>query len=151
MKEKVRVPVIGSGNIFSPLLAKKMFTETGCDGIMVARGAIGNPWIFKGIYELIKNNTIMEHPDINTVAETMKEHFRLYLDYFGASLSIVKFRKMYVWYTHNYSNVRPLRRKIYGVREPEDMINLIEEFRCLEKIRRLPEIWNADNKGNCYA
>ena len=136
IKEDLKIPVIASGDVFNPLLAKKMFDETGCDGVLVARGVIGNPWIFKGIYELFKNCKIIKKPGVDTVADTMKEHFNLYLDFYDERRSIIMFRKYFMWYTNGFSKVKSLRNKINNTKKTNDIMNLIEEFRSLEQYGR---------------
>ena len=129
IKKSLKIPVIASGDVFTPQLAKKMFDVTRCDGVLVARGAIGNPWIFKGIYELLKNGNILELPTVDVIADTMQEHFKLYFNYFGEKLSIVKFRKFFMWYTHGFPKIKILRVKVNVAKKSSDIINLIEEFR----------------------
>jgi len=129
IKKKVSVPVIASGDILSPTLAKKMFDETGCDGILVARGALGNPWIFREIMAMLKDGKIPPRPTVNEIAETMIEHFRLCQGCFNEQGSVVRFRKFYVWYTRGLRGTKVLRAQVMRAQTVKDMFEGIELFR----------------------
>lgn len=109
VKKALEIPVIASGDIFSPQLAKKMFDETGCDAINIARGALGNPWIFKEITEFLKSGKIMERPAHEQAAKVMLEHLDRCIDFHGEGNGVIIFRKFFSWYTKGFRKVRPLR------------------------------------------
>ena len=111
VKKAVKVPVIGSGDIFSGPLAEKMFKETGCDGILLARGALGNPWIFAQIRHYLKKHEELEPPPIQEIIKTMKSHLGLSVDFFGEKYGVIIFRKFFGWYTKGFRKIRPLREK----------------------------------------
>ncbi|MDD5440152.1 MAG: tRNA-dihydrouridine synthase family protein, partial [Candidatus Omnitrophica bacterium] len=77
VKKAVKVPVIASGDILSAQLAKKMFDETGCDALIVARGALGNPWIFREIKAFLETGVEIARPSVEEIADTMKEHLQM--------------------------------------------------------------------------
>jgi len=93
------IPLIASGDVFSNLLAKKMFDETGCDGLAVARGCLGNPWIFKEIKEYLKSGKLINPPEKKEIAKVLREHLDANLDFYGEKNGVVIFRKFYIWYT----------------------------------------------------
>jgi len=126
IKKALQIPVIASGDIFSAQLAKKMFNETGVDAVAVARGALGNPWIFKEIKEFLKSAKIIPRPDVNEVKEVMQEHFDLCLKLDGERNGVVKFRKFYIWYTRGFNKAKPLRVKIAKVKTKEQMLDSIK-------------------------
>lgn len=128
VKDSLDIPVIASGDILSAQLAKKMFDETGCDGIVVARGALGNPWIFKEIQEFITSGKIITRPSIKEIMETMLEHLDLCIDFYGETVGVVIFRKFIAWYTKGLRKVRPLREKASWVKTKQEIINLFKEF-----------------------
>jgi len=109
VKKALDIPVIASGNILSPQLAKKMFDETGCDAINIARGALGNPWIFKEITEFLKSGNIIGRPNPQQVVEVMLEHLDMVIDFYGERNGVVIFRKFFSWYTRGFRKVRHLR------------------------------------------
>ena len=74
VKAALKIPVFGSGNILNPFMAKKMLDETGCDGILVARGALGNPWIFKDIENYLKKGMTLKRPTLAAKKKVLKKH-----------------------------------------------------------------------------
>ena len=74
VKVALKIPVFGSGNILNPFMAKKMLDETGCDGILVARGALGNPWIFKDIENYLKKGKTLKRPTLAAKKKVLKKH-----------------------------------------------------------------------------
>ncbi len=128
VKESVSIPVIGSGDVFSGELAMKMFREAGCDGVAVARGSLGNPWIFREIAALLCHGTLPERPGKDEIISTMKEHLNLSIRLLGESLGVLTFRKFFVWYSRGFDHSRPLRTKALQARSMEEMLNVIEEL-----------------------
>ena len=131
VKEAVRIPVVGSGDVFSGELAMKMFNETGCDAVAVARGSMGNPWIFREITGLLSPGVAPARPSRDEVVSTMKKHLDLSMTLLGESLGVLTFRKFFVWYSHGFNKVRPLRTKALQARSLEEMLGVIEELRTL--------------------
>lgn len=127
VKKALEIPVIASGDIFSPLLAKKMFDETGCDGINIARGALGNPWIFKEITEFLKSGIIIERPTPQEVVKVMLEHLDMCIDFHGERNGVVIFRKFFSWYTRGFRKARPLRELSSRVKTKFGMQEIIRK------------------------
>ena len=130
-KEALKIPVFGSGNIFNSLMAKRMLDETGCDGILVARGALGNPWIFKDIENYLKNGKAPEEPKLSLRKKALKEHLA-YIEKYKDMLNRDKagFRgKVATWYLKGVSNAQRLRDKIYRTKSCEELINLIDRIK----------------------
>ncbi len=131
VKKALRIPVIGSGDVLSAGLARKMFEETGCDGIAIARGALGNPWIFKEITELLNNDLSIERPPCDEIITTIQEHLFSCIDFYGERSGVVIFRKFFAWYTKGFRKVRPLREKCCRAKTKVDLIRIIEELQKL--------------------
>ncbi|MCP4650792.1 MAG: tRNA dihydrouridine synthase DusB [PVC group bacterium] len=129
VKDAVNIPVIASGDVFSAQLAKKMFDETGADAVAVARGSLGNPWIFKEIETFLKTGKIPLRPSSDELVQTMKLHFDMFNEFYGEQRSVVNFRSFFIWYTRGAVGVRPLRNRISQVKTKQDMLDLIDEFR----------------------
>jgi tRNA-dihydrouridine synthase B len=129
VKKVLEIPVIASGDILSAGLAGKMFAETGCDGVIIARGALGNPWIFKKIEHFLKKNKVLPGPSKEEVIATMLEHLDLCVDFHGPRRGVIIFRKFFIWYTKGFRRIRPLREKVCRARTPEDMRALIAEIK----------------------
>ena len=130
VKDALEIPVIASGDILSAELAKKMFDETGCDGIAVARGALGNPWIFGEINEFLKNGKAAVRPGLKEIAKIMLEHLDLCIDFYGERIGVIIFRKFIGWDTKGLRKVLPLREKASRAKTKEEIVNLTREFFC---------------------
>ena len=123
VKKAVKIPVIGNGDIFSAEDAKAMKEYTGCDGLMVARGARGNPWIFREIKEYLENGNVIDKPKINDIREMIIRHAKMLVDYKGEYTGIREMRKHIAWYTAGLPHSAELRPMCNQI---ETMENLIE-------------------------
>ena len=123
VKKAVKIPVIGNGYIFSAEDAKAMKEYTGCDGLMVARGARGNPWIFREIKEYLENGNVIDKPTINDIREMIIRHAKMLVDYKGEYTGIREMRKHIAWYTAGLPHSAELRRMCNQI---ETMENLVE-------------------------
>jgi tRNA-dihydrouridine synthase B len=137
VKKAVSVPVIGSGDVFSGELAKLMFDQTGCDGILVARGSLGNPWIFEEIRLYLKTGHEPAKPAMGEIIQTMLEHLDLSVDFFGPKYGVVIFRKFFGWYTKGFRKIRPLRETISRLKTRKDVEDVINQI-CLIRYPRQP-------------
>ena len=123
VKKAVKIPVIGNGDIFSAKDAKAMKEYTGCDGLMVARGARGNPWIFREIKEYLENGNVIDKPTINDIREMIIRHAKMLVNYKGEYTGIREMRKHIAWYTAGLPHSAELRRMCNQI---ETMENLVE-------------------------
>lgn len=130
VKDALKIPVFGSGNILDPILAKKMFDETGCDGILVARGAFGNPWIFKDIENYLKNGRIAKKPKLAAKKRVLKKHLSYIKKYKEARLSnqMGLMGKVAMWYLKGISNASRIRDQIHRTRSYEELNKLIDSI-----------------------
>jgi tRNA-dihydrouridine synthase B len=131
VKEALNIPVIASGDILSPQLIQKMFSETGCDGIAIARGAMGNPWIFPQAEASLAGGKLPPRPDPHEIAEVMRDHLRMCCAHYGELIGVSMFRKYFAWYTRERSGVKPLRARAFGACSLDQMLGIIEETRGL--------------------
>jgi len=127
VKEEVRIPVIGNGDVFSPEDAMALIKETGCDGIMVARGAKGNPWIFREITEYLRTGKKPERPSKKEVKEMILCHGQMMMEFKGETAGMREMRKHVAWYTAGYPNSAALRNDINTVSTMKELAALIEE------------------------
>ncbi len=123
VKEAVKIPVIGNGDVTDAVSAKRLVEETGCDGIMIGRASRGNPWIFKEITQYLDTGILPERPSMEEVRKTILRHAALQLEYKGEYIGIREMRKHVAWYTAGYPHSAKLRR----------MVNEMETFAELEK------------------
>ncbi len=127
IKERAGIPVIGNGDVRSPEDAVRMFEETGCDGVMIGRGALGNPWIFGQILSLGKG-TAYSHPTAGARRETVLRHLDLVIDRYGAERGVKVFRKHLSWYARGMEGAASFRRLVNGTVSPAEMRKMIEDF-----------------------
>ena len=125
VKEAVKIPVIGNGDVASPEAAERMLKETGCDGIMIGRGAQGNPWIFHQILHWMETGEKEEGPSTSEVKEMILRHGRLQVKYKGVYTGIREMRKHVAWYTAGYPNSAKLRARVNEVESLEELEDLI--------------------------
>jgi nifR3 family TIM-barrel protein len=130
VKESVKIPVIASGDGLTPLLVKKLFDETGCDGVAIARGALGNPWIFPETAGYMMNKTVPPRPDIYEITETMKRHLDLNVAFNGEERGVIRFRKFFPWYLRGMP-VKNRKAEAFRACRRDEMIELIDEVKSL--------------------
>ena len=126
VKEAVKIPVIGNGDITDGASAAKMLEETGCDAIMVGRACRGNPWIFREITHYLNTEEKLEKPTKDEVRETILRHARLQLEYKGEYTAIREMRKHVAWYTTGYPHSARLRQMVNEM----ETIDQLEEGIC---------------------
>ena len=128
VKEAVTIPVIGNGDILTAADAIRMRDETGCDGFMIARGAQGNPWIFKQILHEWETGEPLEKPSPEEMAEMMLRHARMQIEFKGEYVGIREMRKHAAWYTGGYHGASHLRRALSEVESYEQLEELMRRF-----------------------
>ncbi len=127
VKKSVRVPVIASGDILSAALAQKMFDATGCDGVLVARGALGRPWIFREIEAILKDKAPAA-VGLPKILEVMTRHLELSIAEYGEKKAVPIMRKFVGWYLKGQPHARATRQKISGIRTKADFMAIVESY-----------------------
>ena len=112
VKEAVKIPVIGSGDIYSGPNAKRMLDETGVDAVMIARGARGNPWIFHQVKTYLEKGVEEPRPSLEEVREMVLRHVQLMIDFTGEAAAIRQMRKHVGFYVTGYHDATRMRREI---------------------------------------
>ena len=130
VKKSLKIPVIASGDALTPNLVRKLFDETGWDGVAVARGALGNPWIFRETVEYLKNGAVPFSPDIYEIARTMEKHLALIITFHGEKTGVLRFRKFFAWYTRGMA-VKELKGRAFRAVTGDEMLQLIGELQTL--------------------
>lgn len=126
VKKSVNIPVIASGDVLSHNLARRMFDETRCDGILIARGSLGNPWIFKQVADFLKNGHEPAFPSLDEITSVMQEHLQSCVDFYGEKNGVIIYRKFFSWYTKGFRGIRPLREESNRIASQGAMVNLIK-------------------------
>lgn len=128
VKEAIQIPVIGNGDVISPESAEAMLRTTGCDGIMIGRGAQGNPWIFRQILHWMETGEKEDKPELQEVKEMILRHARLLIEYKGEYTGIREMRKHTAWYTAGYPHSSKLRAKVNEVESLVELEDLIQKL-----------------------
>jgi len=105
VKEAVDIPVIGNGDVTSPQQVQQMFAQTGCDAVMIGRGAVHNPWIFKQSKMYLRDGTISPEPALAEKIGILKEHLRYSIEYKGEPKGVIEMRKHYAGYLRGLPNI----------------------------------------------
>ena len=127
VKEAVSIPVIGNGDVTSGESALAMMKQTGCDGVMIGRGAQGNPWIFSELLYYEQHGVMPKRPSNEALKEMMLRHARLQIQYKGEYLGVREMRKHVAWYTTGLPNSAKLRGEINAVESYEELVHLLEK------------------------
>ena len=113
IKEAVKIPVIGNGDVFDAASAAEMFRTTGVDGIMLARGALGRPWIFSEILQELTGGGSFIAPEVPQRMGILRKHYELEVEMYGEEAALSRMKKHFVWYTKGLPHTARLRDAIF--------------------------------------
>lgn len=127
VKKAVRIPVFGNGDIFRPEDAKRMMEFTGCDGVAIGRGALGNPWLYRQIHAVL-NGKKYSLPSLQEKKKIALQHLRLEAKYEGKKNGLFQSRKIVSWYFKGLPNAAQLRGQVNCASTMTEMTRLIKNF-----------------------
>ena len=128
VKDAVKIPVIGNGDVDSPEKAKAILEQTGCDGVMIGRAAEGNPWIFREVVSYLENGTIPAIPTNREKREMILRHAALQLEYKGEYTGVREMRKHLSWYTVGMPHSAHFRQTINTMEKMDELIRGVQEI-----------------------
>ena len=128
VKDAVKIPVIGNGDVDSPEKAKAILEQTGCDGVMIGRAAEGNPWIFREVVSYLANGTIPARPTNREKRELILRHAALQLEYKGEYTGVREMRKHLSWYTVGMPHSAHFRQTINTMEKMDELIRGVQEI-----------------------
>lgn len=128
VKEAVSIPVIGNGDVFKPEDAKRMMDMTGCDGVMIGRGALGNPWIFSATLAFLQTGEIPPGPTLRERLETLLELMRLMMKFKGEERAALEIRKHVGWFSRGLPYAKSFRVRGHRIKNYRELEELIREY-----------------------
>lgn len=135
VKENVKIPVIGNGDVTSVQKAQDMLKYTKADGVMVARGALGNPWLIANIHRALSGDkNFTQTPDIEELKSTLIQHIEKLIGYYGEKLGISISRKYICWYSKNLRDAKKFREQYMKIDNYKDSMQAVAEFFCAENL-----------------
>lgn len=128
VKQTVKIPVIGNGDVTDAVSAKRMLDETGCDGVMIGRGAQGNPWIFREVTQYLATGKLPDKPTNEEKRQVILRHAALQMEYKGEYTAVRELRKHLAWYTTGLPNSARFRGMINEMETMRELTDAIEEI-----------------------
>jgi tRNA-dihydrouridine synthase B len=126
VKERMNIPVVGNGSVFTPQDAKQMIDETGCDSVMIARGTLGNPFVFSRFNELMEKGVDPGEPKVDYLKDVVLRHIKNLEQEFGDILALDKAKKHSAWYFRTYPGIDSFLGNVFRLRSLESLRELVE-------------------------
>ena len=135
----LRIPLIGNGDATTPELIRQMFEQTGVDGVMVGRGAIGNPWIFREAKHFLATGETLPPPTWDERISVIQEHLTLKAAWLGQPKGVLEMRRMYGGYFKGFKNASYCRQRMMQANTLDDALSMLDELRRLNPEGEAPE------------
>ena len=129
VKKAVSVPVFGNGDIFTVADGERMLAETGCDGLMIGRGADGNPWLFRELAAVLRGEVVPDKPTLEERVMQAAEHLQMLIDYKGEYISVKEMRRHISAYLKGMPHAAEFRGRFHKVDTKEQFLELLEEYK----------------------
>ena len=128
VKQNVKIPVIGNGDITSSFLAKKMLDETGCDAVMIGRGALGNPWLIKEVVAYLEDATILPEPSYHDRINMCYKHLDYLLKIKSEKVSVLEMRSHVSWYLKSLPGNTSVKKEIMSAKNSEEIKKILNNY-----------------------
>jgi tRNA-dihydrouridine synthase B len=128
IKEAVSIPIIVNGDIVSPQNVKQVFDTTGCDAVMIGRGAVMNPWIFRQAKQYMATGTLLPEPTIEERVNLLREHLRLAVEFKGERAGVIELRKHYSGFLRGLPHVSKIRMELMQFTEAQPILEHLTRF-----------------------
>lgn len=128
VKDAVNIPVIGNGDIRSPLDAKRMLEETQCDAVMIGRGAMGNPWLIKQTVDYLETGELKEEVTLEEKLEMCKTHAQKLISIHGEDIGIKEMRTQAPWYIKGLAGSAAYKNRMTQIETYQELVEIIDEF-----------------------
>jgi tRNA-dihydrouridine synthase B len=128
VKENVNIPVVGNGDIFTPQDAVKMLKTTGCDSVMIARGALGNPWLIMNIVKILNDDYDFYEPSPSDKIEMIKRHALMLTGEIDEKIAVLEMRKFTSWYMKGMKNSSKTKTKINKITKLNELCGVLDEY-----------------------
>ena len=128
VKNSVKIPVIGNGDITSPELAKEMIDQTGVDGVMIARGCLGNPWILGQTHDYLTTGSYNKTRSIVEIRDALLQQLNDMVDFYGKEMAVAISRKYVCWYSKNLRDAKKFREMYTKIYDYDVAINTINDY-----------------------
>lgn len=128
VKQAVHIPIIVNGSIVTPEQAKQLFNETGCDGVMIGRGATDNPWIFRQTKHFLATGEHLSPPTLDERRDLLLEHLTLSVEHKGERKGVIEFRKHWSGYLKGLSHAARVRQELMQYAELQPIVDLVNNY-----------------------
>ena len=126
LKRSLRIPVLGNGDIWEAEDALRMMRQTGCDGVVVGRGCLGRPWLFRDLADVFAGREPQDPPRLGAIADVMREHALLLSEWLGEPTAVRSFRRHATWYTKGFRGSAALRQRLMQIATLADLASVLE-------------------------
>jgi tRNA-dihydrouridine synthase len=135
LKASLKIPVLGNGDIWEAEDALRMMRQTSCDGVIVGRGCLGRPWLFRDLVDVFNGREPGNPPALDEILDLMFGHARMLADWFGERIAMHNFRKHVTWYTKGFRIAPEVRIQLMRV---ETVAALVETFQSVDRSQPFP-------------